>query len=250
MRKVFAVLLLAFLLGACSAGSGQPDTSGQPDIVPTVSVEAFDPVIQALAEEFAVSTAQITVMSYGQQDFPSSCLGLPEEGEDCLQAITPGYRLVLNTPAGLHVYHLTEVGDHFRRAQAYRPLEDAVVAQYAAVWEQMGGPGGICQRMLVAQDGRYFLLNCFNNGPLGQGIISPEDQAQLNAYLEKYAAVEWSFEPSAAAEVYFGRYILNGNGKSAANTTAQEEINDFLSDLFLRLLSKEVFFPDGSIRVQ
>ena len=72
---------------------------------PTPTPEVFNPLPveervfaaarAALAAELGIDELTITRQEITRQDWTDSCLGLGGPAESCLQAITPGYRLVL-----------------------------------------------------------------------------------------------------------------------------------------------------------
>lgn len=62
----------------------------------------------ALAEQLGMSAAQIEVESIGEQTWPDSSLGCPEEGRMYLQVITPGYVLQLRAKGQVYEYHVDQ----------------------------------------------------------------------------------------------------------------------------------------------
>ncbi|HEX6303682.1 MAG TPA: hypothetical protein VFZ76_05785 [Anaerolineales bacterium] len=84
--------------------------------------------IDHLADTQNVSRENIAVIEYEEQNWPTSCLGLGEPGEMCLQAITPGWRIELRANGQTYIYHTNKSGNSIRRAvtpiQVETPLTD------------------------------------------------------------------------------------------------------------------------------
>lgn len=103
---LISLLLLTLLLSACAASTQTP--GAQPGGVDqNVETPAGDMVIDenapfvvaaknALSEQLGVTADQITFVSAEAMDWTDSCLGLGGPAESCLQAITPGYSVMLS----------------------------------------------------------------------------------------------------------------------------------------------------------
>jgi hypothetical protein len=74
--------------------------------------------IRVLSEDLQADPAGITVVSITPMEFTDGCLGLGGADEMCLQAITPGYVVVLEAGGQEYVFHTNENGSHVRQAQA------------------------------------------------------------------------------------------------------------------------------------
>jgi hypothetical protein len=118
--------LLAFLALLFSAACGQKistpaDSPAPTEIAPTSEVtemptvtqpvetpteapaqmpDQFASIINELAASYSVSEKDVTLISYEEVDWSDSCLGVYRPGIACLDVITPGYRIILNTPNG------------------------------------------------------------------------------------------------------------------------------------------------------
>ncbi|GAB4476447.1 MAG: hypothetical protein Kow00124_18530 [Anaerolineae bacterium] len=58
-----------------------------------------------LAERMGISLEQVVLISVEAVDWPDSSLGCPEEGEEYIQALTSGYRVVLGVGDQRYEYH-------------------------------------------------------------------------------------------------------------------------------------------------
>jgi hypothetical protein len=90
------VLLLEGLLGDPITEEAQ---AGEAPYPPAVTA-----AIRSLAQELGLDPGAIQVMDYEEVDWPDTCLGLPEPGEACGEAITAGWRVTLQ--AGGETYEL------------------------------------------------------------------------------------------------------------------------------------------------
>ena len=103
-RVVFSCLAVSMLiLAACApAESGIPDTGET--VVPTEATsspvlppEAVLTAQQWLAAQLNTAADQIRITEMEQAEWTDSCLGLGRLDESCLQAITPGWRVVFES---------------------------------------------------------------------------------------------------------------------------------------------------------
>lgn len=126
MKQCTIILVVAMLLvTACDAAP--PATSGTavPPPIPTVApTQASAPVgtlpagaqaaVALYAESVGVSPDTMQVVSYEAVEFPDGCLGAASAGEMCTAAITPGYRIVLESNGVQTTIHSDLEGTYFR----------------------------------------------------------------------------------------------------------------------------------------
>lgn len=91
----------------------------QEDVLPTAVQAAVD----NLAENQAVDRENIEVVDFEDANWPTSCLGLAESGEMCLQVITPGWRIELQVNGQTYIYHTDKSGNSIRRAMSPEQIE-------------------------------------------------------------------------------------------------------------------------------
>lgn len=65
---------------------------------------AVDVARNSLAATLSVDPWSILIVSSLPTDWPDSCLGLPKEGELCIQAITSGYEVMMLKDGAEYVY--------------------------------------------------------------------------------------------------------------------------------------------------
>lgn len=108
------VFILALLLAACGATSGPnqaaPTHTPEPDL-PYAVIAAEKELEQSLG----LPIDEIKAVSYEQAEWPDSCLGLAKPGEQCLQVITPGWRIVLSAEGQPYVFRTDQNGDVVRQ---------------------------------------------------------------------------------------------------------------------------------------
>jgi hypothetical protein len=106
-------IAIALLLAACG---GEPQPSDAPTPEPgNESMDVIEPLAgparearRDLARRTGVDERAIRVVTAEFVTWPDSALGCPEPGSAYLQALTPGYRIRLETPDGIHHYHGAE----------------------------------------------------------------------------------------------------------------------------------------------
>ena len=69
--------------------------AGLIDFLPAAAREAIAAAIQATAETLSIPEDQVIVRSVSAETWPNGCLGLPEPGEACTEALVDGYRIRL-----------------------------------------------------------------------------------------------------------------------------------------------------------
>ncbi len=126
MFRGMLVLLLGGL-AACTATPVEPsDANATPAGLPTPAAETPQPMDDSdaavtaattqLASELGVAASDITVVSAEKTEFMDSCLGLGQANESCLQAITPGWIVVLDVNGQDYEVHTDEAGQQARVA--------------------------------------------------------------------------------------------------------------------------------------
>lgn len=122
---VIAVLLIALLV-ACGPTTSEPVATTEPEATPLPegatpeAEDAADAVVAAaitqLAAELGLAEDEIEAISAEPAEFSDSCLGLGQANESCLQAITPGWVVMLSAPGGEYEVRTDETGAQARVA--------------------------------------------------------------------------------------------------------------------------------------
>ena len=128
---VVTIILLIALLVACGPGETEPgagepaattlpETTEPPAELPETGTpeaeNAADAATAHLAGELGVAEAEIEVVSVEMTEFSDSCLGLGQPNESCLQAVTPGWLVMLSAEGQVYEVHTDETGQQVRIA--------------------------------------------------------------------------------------------------------------------------------------
>lgn len=125
-RAILCVSLLLVLLAACTPAvttngtrTPAPPETAQADATATPGPPVLPPAVlavqQALAAALGLSVEQLSVAEVTPVDWPNSCLGAPQPDEMCVEVITPGYRIVFDTPQGRYMIHTDQTGSSYRQ---------------------------------------------------------------------------------------------------------------------------------------
>jgi heat shock protein HslJ len=124
IRVVFSFLAMSMLiLAACApAESGIPDPgeTGYPapdsTTLPVLPPEAVLQAQQWLAAQLNTAADQVRIVELEQAEWTDSCLGLGRLDESCLQAITPGWRVVFESNGVTYEVRTDRTGSAIRLA--------------------------------------------------------------------------------------------------------------------------------------
>jgi hypothetical protein len=67
---------------------------------------------QALSEQTGLPPEEISLLSIEYVEWRNSCLGVTTPGLNCLEVITPGYRIILAAAGATYEYHTNQDGSH------------------------------------------------------------------------------------------------------------------------------------------
>jgi hypothetical protein len=105
---IFAAGLLLTACGPESRPAGEPASDARAGESMDVIDALAEPARQArrdLARRTGIPEDAIGVVAAEFVTWPDSALGCPEPGMMYMQVLTPGYRIRLETPDGVHHYH-------------------------------------------------------------------------------------------------------------------------------------------------
>jgi hypothetical protein len=71
---------------------------------------AAQAAVDTLAKELAIDATRIAVVSVEEVEWPDGCLGVRIPGVLCMQVITPGFRVTLESAGQQYVYHADASG--------------------------------------------------------------------------------------------------------------------------------------------
>lgn len=223
MRKVlpvFAILILSVV--SCSptevAATEEPsDIDEPPTSIP--APEELTPlqqaVISTLSDNLGISEDSISLVSTEAKEWPDGCLGIPEEGLMCTQAITPGFEIILEADG---------------REVEYRTNEDGTQIRPATVlmtWKREGGIAGFCDYVTVYLSGEVHRSSC-KNGQSGEerliDVLSEAEIAKLNKWATSYGKVSIdASDPKGVADGMVVTLEFMGLGTQETISSANEK---------------------------
>jgi len=151
-NKLFVTLfvLLIALLAACrpaapEPGAGETAATATPETPATDNpADAITAAVKAhLVSELGVAEGDIEVISAEATEFTDSCLGLGGPAESCLQAITPGWLVIVNVAGQEYEVHTDETGQQVRVAVETPADDGAADAAVGAAQEILAGELGV-----------------------------------------------------------------------------------------------------------
>jgi hypothetical protein len=117
LNKGFVLLVLgSILLTACSLNAQVPAT----EAVPTIVAEALPPEVAVeiqnrASEALGIAVDQIQIETVEKMEWPDSCLGLGESGENCAQVVTPGWLVAFTVSGTEYRFRTDETGTNIRQ---------------------------------------------------------------------------------------------------------------------------------------
>jgi hypothetical protein len=186
-KKLFMTLLvlLIALLAACAPGqAAQPTTEPAPAETPIAETPMSETpdagntseavtaaAVARLAADLGLAEADVTVLSAEETEFTDGCLGLGGPAESCLQAITPGWLVMLSANGQEYEAHTDATGQQVRIAgldgSSSTGAVDAITASAAAVLADQLGIAPDAITVVSAEETE------FSDGCLGLG--GPEE---------------------------------------------------------------------------
>jgi hypothetical protein len=170
---------------------------------------------QLLVQRLHVDVDTIGLVSADKVNWPDSCLGIQIAGVLCAQHVTPGYKIVLDSPAGQYEFHTDLVGAEIRLAAAPK----VEIQNVAIDWQN--SIAGVCQTTAISDD------DVLSTGPCRQldvrmtTQLSPQlGQPDTLAYFVKTYA---SFDADTPA----GRITFTGQGSTVATPAEQRMIAEW-----------------------
>ena len=105
IAKLFVVTLLLLVLTACVPESAPTEEPSNMDEQPAATQRSMDltpaqrAAITAISGNLGLPAEKVKLVSTEAVDWPDSCLGVREDGLDCAQATTPGFRIIVQAIA-------------------------------------------------------------------------------------------------------------------------------------------------------
>jgi len=154
----------------------QPEPTGTPIHVDLTPAQLA--AMQALAQQLQIPVEQITLVSTEAVDWPDGCLGVVLPNVSCLQAITPGFRIIFSVNGQAYEYHTNQDGSGVIAAQANSPFVSMAVQ----------APDGSVQIVKLA------LENNLSQLPVNTGLLPQGGNVSGTVY-----ALTYGTQPGAVA---------------------------------------------------
>jgi hypothetical protein len=237
MRRVLLVITsLILMITACAPESAATEEPPIMDEEPTTTQSSVDltpaqrAAISALSSNLGLPADKITLVSTEAIDWPDGCLGVPEEGLVCTQAITPGFRIILDADGREVEYHTDEDGTNIRPATVLM------------TWKREGGIAGFCDFMTIYLSGEVHGSSCNQSQYVEQrliDILSVEEIAKLDKWVKDYGNVDIdASDPKAVADRMVVTLTFMGLGSQATISSAvEQDLLKYAQDLNQRLYS-------------
>ena len=124
LRKIMLItLVMAAVLTACAVpGTDEPvpgvaTPNPKPTDAPAVEFDSNDPLVgikKYLYEQYSILPGDVRLVEQQEREWSDSCLGLGRPDEICMQVITPGFIVTVETPRGTVVFHTASSLSAFR----------------------------------------------------------------------------------------------------------------------------------------
>lgn len=235
MKKVLVSLsLIVLIISACSP---QAQPTGLPEDVEDAGTQVSTDLtpaqriaISTLAENLGITPEEIKLISTEAVDWPDSCLGIVTEGVSCAQAITSGFRVILEANG---------------KQVEFRTNQDATIVRPATValtWNRSGGIAGFCDSLTIFLSGEVQATNCKHDEVVEKRLtelLSAEEIATLNEWISKYGTVEIdASDPAGVADAMSVKLKLMGTGtEQITSEQVQQILLQFAQDLDQRLIT-------------
>ena len=94
------------------------------------------------------------------------------------------------------------------------------------MWQRMGGIAGFCDGVVIFADGRVLVTTC-EGEPLDEGVLSSEQQAQLDAWIRRFASFDVEETDPATADAMTVLVEFTGAGDGIASDVDRQALRDF-----------------------
>jgi len=234
MRMVFFAVILILSVTACASGAAATEEPANMEEQPTPTTIPVDltpaqlAASTALSQNLDLSADEITLVSTEAVDWPDGCLGVHDEGLNCTQALTPGFRIILEANGREVEYHTNEDGTQIRPATV------------ALTWKREGGIAGFCDFMTVYLSGEVHGSSCNQDQYVEQrstDVLSKEEIAKLDAWMKNYGNISIDLSnPKGVSDRMVVILTLIGTGSEQTLSNANQlELVNFAQDLHQRL---------------
>lgn len=255
MKRIPILLfLLALILAACMPpllvppGTPSPEPGPPREVTPVPTEPSDTPTLPMsevpdeilklayaeLSTRLGVKWTDITLVSGEQVDFPDSCLGINTPGMACLDVITPGYRIQLQSGSAVYTYHTDLAGSRVILAGSAGPSTQTTPMYDREVlsWSREGGIAGFCDEIVIYGSGWVKVTSCKAVPHSFQ--LTAEQKTLLDGWLAKFGTVDYVEDnPQALADRMTVKLNLAGAGTLKPNEDEIKQLLEFASKISL-----------------
>ncbi len=177
-KPILAMLVfLMALLVACGptvdvpeSGTALPEATDPPALETPAGEDASSAISAAavafLAQQLGVAEEEIEVTEIAEVEFSDSCLGLGGPAESCLQAITPGWLVLLDVNGETYEVHTDQTGEQVRVASTLPVGDGASDPAVGAAQEFLAAELGVAlgDVQVVSVEAAEFSDSCLGLG--------------------------------------------------------------------------------------
>lgn len=250
IARALLVLAVALLVAGCALpeGAGQPSPASPVDEAATPTDQAMEPtsapaeaeeppaaasdpaasdeMVKALANTLGVAPEALTVLSVEPVNWPDTCLGVTSMDIMCGEAITPGYRIVVEVDGAQTTLHTNQDLSVIYLADASEEPAGAAPDAPVLIW-QSGGES--CAEA-------HFNAETVLFGPCGPRLdqlapLSADRTAELATFAALYA--------SYSAETPAGAVSLTGNGPARAEAADQRALAQWAEAVVAEVIAEQ-----------
>ena len=234
IAKLFVVTLLILVITACIPESAPTEEPSNMDEQPAATQSSMDltpaqrAAITAFSGNLGLPAEKVKLISTEAVDWPDSCLGVREDGLDCAQATTPGFRILLHANGRDVEYHSNEDGTDIRPATVL------------LTWKREGGIAGFCDFMTIYLSGEVHGNSCKSGQYMEQrlmDVLSKEEIAKLDKWVKSYGSVSVdASDPKGVSDRMIVTLTFTGlGGQETVSSSFQRDLRNFAQELYPRL---------------
>lgn len=181
--------------------------------------------VKVLVDKLLITVPEITIVKVEAMEWPDACLGVSRPDARCAQAITPGYRVVLEYSGQQYTFHTNSDGS------------SVVEALGELTWTRQGGFAGFCDTLTVTTDGTASVTQC--GGVEAPAELTEAEVTQLKAWAEKFSAVVIEqADPEGVSDRMVITLQMTGLGAEQPSDADRQAMLDWAQQVYTRLTVK------------
>ncbi len=216
-------------------GQQTPPSGSLPDSV-------TNGVLRAASEQLNISTSQLRITQSERQDWPDGCLGLARDNERCTGAITPGWRVTVETKQQRLVYRTDRNGSFVRLDEQASNIGSGTLPQAAsnAILQAASQRTGLrTSELRIVKSQQITTDGCL-------GLPRPREACT------RIALQAWEVTVEAGQQRLVYRSDVNGSQvrlNEAASTISDRNLPKSVSDRVLQSASQETGLRTSNLRI-